>query len=229
MTKLVALLFFLIMAPLAVAASLQVSPVYIEMTGNIEKITLFNTSDKPVFAQIRAFDWAVVNNVDQLLPTKAILASPPQIKIAANGQQVVRIARVASQPLQHQETYRLFVDELTDASTAPQGVLVQLRYSVPVFVTPPAASAAEVQIKARIENGELVLDVQNSGVRYARVGRIELLDAAGSSQVVSDGLLGYVFGQSSRLWRLPLVKRAAALTPARIQLNINGLPVSRAF
>lgn len=216
---------FILITTIANAASLQVSPVYVESSNGIDKITLTNSGDKPIFAQVRVFDWAVKQDADLLTPTQSVLASPPIIKIAPQGKQVVRIMRVGKAPLMAEETYRLLVDELSDDPVIISGVSVKLRYSIPVFITPASAAAADVHTKARIEGDQLVLDLDNSGGRYARIGRVLLRSPDGQTQAVSAGLLGYVMAKSGRRWFCPIPALASKQPFSQVQLDVNGQAV----
>ena len=66
------------------AASLQVTPVMIEVAapGAATTVKLRNDGATPLNAQIRVFRWSQVNGEDKLEPTTDVVASPPLTKLS---------------------------------------------------------------------------------------------------------------------------------------------------
>lgn len=87
-------------APLVQAATLQISPVMVDMSAdaNATGITLKNPGEKPLFGQVRVFRWDQASGEDTLTPTQDLVASPPLIQIAAHADQLVRLVRTRAQP-----------------------------------------------------------------------------------------------------------------------------------
>ena len=125
------------------AGSLEVAPVLIDVQAPAAatKLILRNVGATTLNAQVRVYRWTQVDGTDRLTETRDVVASPPLAQIPANGQQLVRIVRVAKQPPEGEESYRLLVDEISQVTRhTGVGVNFSLRYSIPVFlVTPPTA------------------------------------------------------------------------------------------
>lgn len=142
----------LVLCPPAHATSLQISPVRIDLPAGpgAAAITLRNASGAPIHAQVRVFRWTQADGADVLTPTDDAVASPPILRIAGNGEQMVRVVRPLDPVLRNdastsavpptETAYRLLIDELPqrEAQVDQSGVRVQLRYSVPVFAGTPA-------------------------------------------------------------------------------------------
>ncbi|HZF28385.1 MAG TPA: fimbria/pilus periplasmic chaperone [Gammaproteobacteria bacterium] len=210
----------------APAASLLVKPTTVMLSrgASAAAITVTNSGDTPVTAQVRVFAWDQSSNEDQLNQTTALAASPPMMTIAAGQSQVIRLVRVATALAQREETYRVLVDEIAEraAATTP-GVAIQLRYSVPVFVMPRPRDTANLSLKAEMASDELLIDAANRGQAHAQVSNVSLAYADGSSIVVGAGLIGYVLPDKSRQWRLRLPARAPNQgQPQSVRAVVNG-------
>jgi len=209
----------------AQAASLHVSPVTVQMNpGQASQLTLRNEGDKPLRAQVRVFAWSQDQAEDKLGPTQAIVASPPQVEIAPQATQTVRLVRSSKSAPANEESYRLLIDEIVDPATAPEnGVSVQLRYSVPVFVSPPGMKPPKVAVTASVDGQALLFKAQNTGGEHANISAVTLQNAAGDSVVVEAGLLGYALVGRSMEWRLPLPAQSAAKGPfVSLRCRFNG-------
>jgi fimbrial chaperone protein len=195
----------------ASAAALQVSPIRLDLSGDrpAAAITLHNQGNVPLNAQVRVFAWSQSLDDDHLEPTSAIIASPPIVRIEPDGDQTVRIMRVDTAPLLREQSYRLLIDELPDASTeAGNGVHVQLRYSVPVFADAKNEHAPALSFKlerVRTSDGAdgLMLRAANAADVHAQLSSVILDWPDGQSTTVSDGLLGYALPHTERRWRVP--------------------------
>ncbi|TDG02260.1 molecular chaperone [Paraburkholderia guartelaensis] len=226
----VALLPFTVLSPVAArAATLQISPVMLELQadGNAAALTLRNPGGRPLYGQVRVFRWDQVDGEDTLTPTRDLIASPPLIQVPPQTDQLVRLVRADAAPVAAEQSYRLLIDELPSPGDAPAGgVTIRLRYSVPVFVE-PAAATGQPRLAwhlVRAPNG-WALRVGNTGSRRAQIGAVELVNAAGKVYVISKGLLGYALAGRSGQWGVPLPADANLGGPLRIRAAVNSLPV----
>jgi fimbrial chaperone protein len=214
-------------ASAASAASLLVRPTTV-MFGAGESaatVTVTNSGNTPMTAQLRLFAWDQQLNEDKLEPTGAVVASPPMLEIPPGKSQTIRLVRVQGTPATSQENYRLLVDEIPDraAREAGTGVVVQLRYSVPVFVTAKAKPSANATVKASVDGNSLVLDVANRGNAHAQISNVRVAFADGSTSVIGAGLVGYVLPDKQRQWKLNLpAGPAGGVKPTRVRTQING-------
>jgi fimbrial chaperone protein len=224
-----AALALLLVSGTSTAASLFVRPtmVVIERGESAASVTVTNSGDTPITAQVRVFAWDQSGNADQLTSTEALVASPPMTTIPAGQSQTVRLVRTAAAPAAREESYRLLVDEIPDrAASAPAGngsVVIQLRYSVPVFVMSRGNQSAQLAVNATWAADALQIDAMNRGQAHAQISNVSLRYDDGSSVVVGDGLVGYVLPEKNRQWRLDVPGDSAARgKPQSVRALVNG-------
>lgn len=209
------------------AASLFVRPTSVILSAgeSAATVTVTNSGDKPVTAQLRLFAWDQQQNQDKLDATQAMVASPPMLQVPPGSSQTIRLVRMAQTPATSEECYRLIVDEIPDpkARDAGSAVVVQLRYSVPVFVIPKAKETARATVKASVKSNALHLDIANRGKAHAQISNVKVSYADGTSAVVGAGLVGYVLPDKQRQWKLDLPAASGNRSPPkRVHTQVNG-------
>lgn len=199
---------------------------------NAAVITITNEGSAPVNAQVRVLSWDQVQDRDQLAETSALVASPPAAAFAPGQSQSIRVVRTDSSPTNHEEAYRVLVDEIPQQTNAPQvGVQVRMRYSIPVFVQPKTATAqGNVEFNAQVQGNNIVLTAQNNGAVHAQAADVNLNYGANTSTPIVKGLLGYVLPGKRMQWTLPIPANAAAQGKAvRVTAKLNGQPLEIAL
>ena len=187
----------------SLAASLQVSPVSVEVIAPAAAatITLRNEGDTPLNAQIRVFRWTEVDGEEKLEATDEFVASPPMTTLVSKVDYTVRLVRVAKRPVLSGESYRVLVDEVPSAKAHTSKVVTLLmRYSIPVFFYPATASDGKLLWSIEERDGRVFVSATNTGDRHVRVSALKLQGESGSAISFGDGLVGYVFGHASRVW-----------------------------
>jgi fimbrial chaperone protein len=188
------------------AATLRIEPVLVEVyaPGAASTITLKNDDSTECTVQIRAFKWSQTNGAESLVPTTDIAVSPPMVKLAPQTSYVARIVRVAGRPIQAEESYRIFVDQLPQANNKPaQQVSLLIRQSIPVFFNARRDEEANVKWSLGYDASQLVVTAQNSGGKRLRISALSLRDGAGRTLSFGTGLAGYVLSGSKMQWRAP--------------------------
>ena len=196
------------------AASLQVSPVVLSLQAEqaADGLWLSNIGPTPLQAQARVFRWTQENGEDVLAPTNDMVASPPMIVVQPGQRQMVRIVRVGAglNPPSVQAAYRVVLDELPLQNGA-QGVQFVLRYSIPIFVSPPQAASDGATQKSpplvlewslRRAGGDLLLTATNPGAVHAKLTEVSFIPRNGQAITLGDGLYGYVLPKSTRHWQV---------------------------
>lgn len=219
-------------ASVAHAATLQISPVMVELqsTENASGITLRNPGDQALYGQVRVFRWDQANGDDTLTPTQDLIASPPLIQIAAQADQLVRLVRAIPAPVAREQSFRLLIDELPQPDATPtNGVTIRLRYSVPVFVEPAGVVGQASLSWHLIQSGQgWVMRVDNTGTRHAQIAAVELVDGAGKTYKINRGLLGYALAGCARQWQVALPPEADLGGKVKVRAAVNSLPVEAA-
>jgi fimbrial chaperone protein len=169
--------FVLASAP-CLASTFNISPVRVQLGAGhrTEALTLTNADDAPVVVQVHLVSWSQKDGVETLEDTREMLSTPPVLQIAANGQQIIRVALRRDPDPTQELTYRVIFEEVPQA--APQafsGLRVALRLSVPIFVAPAQGKASpQVAWQSRwLSNGQLEVAATNSGTGHLQVTDFE--------------------------------------------------------
>jgi fimbrial chaperone protein len=173
-------------APAIAAGSLRVAPTRLDLKLDRRATVLAvrNTGDAPTFLQIETKLWTQEGGTDSYSDANDLIVSPPVFSIDPGAEQIVRVARRTIDPPMEEKSYRLFVQEVPLASdSGGQQLKVVLRIGVPVFVTPPAASAPQIEWSMSCpQSGPQALRILNSGGRALRFDELSIR-AAGADQV----------------------------------------------
>lgn len=221
----------LLTSGLSVASGLQVSPISLSLQAQerASGLTLSNTGDATINAQVRVYQWTQDEAGDQLTPSRGLLASPPMIELQAGEKQLIRIIRAKAPP--HgtnavEAAYRVKVDELPIKSAMQKtGLQFALSYSLPVFVQPVGVSDTRPQLRWSTHlqpDGKTVkLRVSNHGNGHAQLAGLSFIDTAGTTTEITPGLLGYVLPGATMNWTLKIPP--SALTPGgKFKVMMNG-------
>lgn len=242
-----------LLAPLSLAvqaATLQVTPITVEFdpSQHAQALYLVNSGQRPLDAQVRIMHWTQKDGLDQLTPAEDIVATPSIVKVAPGERQTVRLVRRDTRAPDTEKSYRVLVDELPHApSTTPgSGVMVLLRYSIPVFINAAGSPTIKTQeqqaaahklpqtdlsgIRAWLGNGtdgRTALHVANDGKRHVRLTHLSLAKPDGGKSSVSAGLVGYVLPGQQMQWpvAIPLPLPAGTLLKVRFNDDRDARPI----
>jgi fimbrial chaperone protein len=209
----------------AAAGQLQAGPTLVEIgpRAAATRLTLRNTGDSPVAAQVRVFRWTQLEGADSLLPTEEMAVSPPIVELPAGGEQVVRIVRIGLPPeAGRDDAYRVIVDELPGAGGRDTRVALRMRYVLPLFVR--GSEAAPPRLSCAMDAAGSRLECANGGGRPAQLGASRLVDARGRTAVLSEGLFGYVLPGRRRVWLLEGDRPQLDFVHLRLETWLNGRP-----
>jgi len=215
----------------AMASGLQVSPISLSIQAreNASGLTLSNTGDNVVHAQVRVYHWSQDETGDQLTLSRGLLASPPMIELNPNDKQLIRIIRAKAPPHGSgavADSYRILVNELPIKSPDQKsGLQFALSYSLPVFVQPVGVvkTAPKLQWSTHVQpdNKQIKLRVHNSGNGHAQLANLSFVDTTSTSIDVHKGLLGYVLPGATMYWTLK-TPPSALMTGGKFKAMING-------
>lgn len=185
------------------ADQLSVQPILLEMNepAKTGSLTLHNPQDSRMVVQIRVMRWLQNHGNETLTPTADVVASPPIVTLSPGTDYTVRVVRVSKEPVQGEESYRVFVDQLPNIrKSAGNAVNFLIRQSIPVFFRAQQLSKPSVSWSYGYDGGKLVLTGSNNGDERLRIASLHLHDAAAMNINFGDGLAGYVLGHSSMSW-----------------------------
>lgn len=201
----------------ATAASLAVAPTRVELAAEAPSgaVTLRNEGAGPVTVQVQAFAWPRTPAIDDLEPTRELIAVPAVFALDPGAQQVIRVALRGQAEGPSERAFRLLITEVpVQPAEGKAGVRFALRLSLPVFVRVPGARPLP-SWSARREPGGVVLELENRGSAHLRVSQVTLRRPGETTPVqVIEGLTYVLPGRSHR-WSLP----AAALPAGGLELE----------
>lgn len=157
---------------IAYGASFTVSPiqVYLSAKQTSTIVTVRNDSDESMRFQLTAMKWDQSETGEmQLTPTTDVVFFPRLLTIPRGDQRNVRVGIVV--PFgETEKTYRLFIEELPPASDAAGGaqnsVRMRTRMGIPIFAMPTTGRAGAAITDLRVENGRVVLRLENRGTSH---------------------------------------------------------------
>jgi fimbrial chaperone protein len=190
----------------AVAGTFSISPVRVELSAQqrTEALTVRNESaDREVVIQAQALEWSQREGQDLLTETRDVIVTPPVFTLAANAQQIVRVAvRRAADP-KRELTYRLILQEVPpEAPKNFTGLQVALRLSLPIFVAPQGKAAPMLAWGATWQpDGSLQVSATNQGDVHAQVIDFTV-QPKGSAPVMKNSVVKYVLPGATTTWLL---------------------------
>jgi fimbrial chaperone protein len=221
----------LLSSGLAVASGLQVSPISLSLQARetASGLTLSNTGNDMVHAQVRVYQWLQDEQGDQLTPSRGLLASPPMIELKPGEKQLIRIIRAKAPPQGTdavEDAYRISVNEIpVKSADQTTGLQFSLSYSLPVFVQPVGVTKTSPKLKwsthLQPDGKEIKLRVSNSGNGHAQLAALSFVDTAGNSTVINPGLLGYVLPGTTMNWTLK-IPPSALTAGGKFKVMMNG-------
>ena len=185
----------------ALAGSLQVDPIRLEINAGRRTATLRvrNQDQAPVTIRAYPLAWSQVDGEDHYEESSAVIVSPPIFTIPAGGSQLIRVG--LRRPSTEARAYRLIVEEVPQASP-DGGVQVALRLNLPLFAMMDSGDASQLSWAAsRASDGGWTLEATNRGATYVRV-ELAAAEAATGVDLDSSTNFGVILPGSRRRWAI---------------------------
>jgi fimbrial chaperone protein len=212
----------LVAAAPALAGSVELSPITLQMVGKERTTTLRvrNTEAQAITLQLRAVDWTQENGQDVYTPSKTLAVSPPVFTLQPGEVQTARIVIEGVKAVKTEQAYRLILDQIPESHVGGQaGVVVPIRVMLPVFLTPSSASRPKLSWKLQPSSGGKVLAATNVG--DARERLVDFKVTSGVTELAGNaGLSGYVLAGATRTWAL---SGAAGTGATTVSISGEGL------
>jgi fimbrial chaperone protein len=212
------------------AASLEVGPIRVALVGKERTATLTvrNSATTPVKIQVRTADWVQQDGQDQLTPSSALIASPPQFDLGPGATQTVRLVLEGVSQVSAERAWRVIVDELPERRSQQPGVSIPLRLLIPVFLAPAQSAKPALTWSAKREGEKVVVTARNGGVAHERLLDLSFLGSDGQRLGAADGSSGYLLSGASQSWTLGdakatrlTAKANGALGPLQTDIPVN--------
>ena len=203
---------------------LTIYPVTIQLApaDRAAVLTIQNHTDTDTTFQIRAFSWSQQNGAEQLLPTDALLVSPPLGTVAAGKDQVVRLVLRPIAP-NREATFRILFDQILPPPK-PGSVNFALRLSIPVFVEP--ATHVAPHLRWSLEHSYLV--AVNDGGSHVAVRNIQISTPNGRALRLEQNVSPYVLAGATRRWRILNPDTQADSAPLRLKADADSGAIDQA-
>jgi fimbrial chaperone protein len=195
-------------------AAFGVSPIRVDLDASSRSglITVTNDEDRRLRFQVKLRRWTQdAGGIDQYADSDDLLYFPQILTLEPKEKRVVRIG-LRSTPVAPEAAYRLYVEEMPDATAAQaQGaqVSIRLRFGVPVFVTGAKGEPRTELTAVGMRKGRIELGVRNNGERHVR---IEEIVARSSGHEIGKVAGWYVFPGASRPFSIPVAREACPST-----------------
>ena len=195
----------LLFCGLVSAGSFQVNPVRVTLSAEapVAALTIRNLEPRETVVQLQLRAWSQTDGEDVFSDTAAVLVTPPIVRVAGGGEQIVRVGLRTPPDQAVEQSYRLFVREVPPAPAAGfQGLQVALQVSLPVFVVPAAPLREDVRWQlGRTPDGLLALTAHNAGTRHLQLLGATLHPAQGPA-IARPNMTGYVLPGQAMTWPL---------------------------
>ncbi|MBB4125493.1 fimbrial chaperone protein [Xanthomonas translucens] len=205
-------LLLALLPSLAAAAGVRISPTIVQIPPDAQtaEIWLSNTQDRPWQAQAKLYRWRQADGMEQLQASDDIQVSPRLIDIPAQGRQLLRVVRTGPAAVDSEIAYRLVLEERPDADAAAVDPRLLLRYSTPVFLSPPGAAPAPALSASLVAGAHgYELQIRNRGRGHARLSDLSYVGSDGRQLTLFHNLAGYVLAGEQKRWPLPVELGAA--------------------
>lgn len=205
----------------AAAFAFGVSPIrlYFDGTTRTAAITVSNDDKVKLSFHVRLMRWTQDRDgTDQYEESRDLIYFPRMMMVDPQEKRVIRVGTQGA-PGEVESAYRLVIEEMAPpegSGTRGTAVAVRVRFAVPVFVAPAAATASAVIENLRVRDGDVRFRIGNGGKRHLKAETIALYRG--------DALLQEVAGW----YVLPGAGREFAVTvppekcPGPVTLRVKG-------
>lgn len=191
----------------ATASDWAVDPVRLELSPQQRTAVLQvrNNSDQATTIQIKAVAWSQQGGKEVYAPTRDLLVSPPAFTLAANAEQLVRVALRRSADPTSELSFRINLQEIPPPP-APGfvGLQVALRVGLPVFVAPLTgkASPKAVWSATALDDKRIQVGLDNQGNAHLQVSEFALYAPGAEWAIAAESGLSYALAGQKREWIL---------------------------
>lgn len=188
---LVGVIAFMVMTPRgAWAGTFDIYPVRVELSqkrGKSALLTITNRGSETLRLQASAFAWSQSESGDvELAETDDIVFFPSMLTIAPGASRKIRLGtKVVVGP--REQTYRLIVEELPSATSAPSnGIRILTRMSIPIFLQTEGGQPIAAIDASGPKREELTVTVGNRGQASFMLREVKLIARDASDAVVLE-------------------------------------------
>jgi fimbrial chaperone protein len=201
----------------ACAGAFAVAPIRVELRAGqtAGELTIHNENAASTLIQVRAVEWSQsASGEDQYADSRDLLVTPPVFTVAANGEQILRVALRRAPDATRELSYRLFIQEVPPAANPElKQLTMALRISLPVFVAPTARAVPDLAWTMQWQSdGRLLVQATNRGGAHLQLTDFDLQRADGTALAAGSHTVRYLLPGTTAHWTLdvPAADRQAA-------------------
>ncbi|MCM0081677.1 fimbria/pilus periplasmic chaperone [Geomonas sp. Red32] len=167
----------------ACAGEWRVTPirVFFERGARSGIVNVENDGDTPLVLQVKAVEWTQdATGADRYVDSNDLIFFPKQLTVPPKDQRLIRLGLKGGAVLR-ERTFRLYVEEVPKLQSpedkkAAMGatVSVNIRFAIPIFITPAKEVNAAGISKAELKGGTVTVAVANNGNQHFRVNSLEV-------------------------------------------------------
>jgi fimbrial chaperone protein len=165
---------------LAHAGEWRVTPIrlFFERGSRSGIVNVQNDGDAPMNFQVKAMEWTQdAEGKDRYSETNDLIFFPKFLMVPPKEERVIRIGGKSVIGVR-EKTFRVFIEEVPpphkDEKTEGATVSVNVRFAVPLFITPGKVEPAGKLAKMELHNGVISATVQNTGNVHFRLSSLDI-------------------------------------------------------
>jgi fimbrial chaperone protein len=165
---------------LAFAGEWRVAPIrlFFERGSRSGIVNVQNDGDASMNFQVKAMEWTQdAEGKDQYSETNDLIFFPKFLMVPPKEERAIRIGNKGVSGVR-EKTFRLFVEEVSpprrDEKTEGATVSVNVRFAVPLFISPVKEEPAGKLVKTDLRKGIISATLQNTGNVHFRLNSLDI-------------------------------------------------------
>lgn len=162
------------------AGEWRVTPIrlFFERGARSGIINVQNDGDAPMNFQVKAMEWTQdAEGKDQYSETNALIFFPKFLAVPPKSERVIRIGNKGVGGVR-EKTFRVFIEEVSPPHNAEKTegatVSVNVRFAVPLFISPVKEEPAGKVVKTELHKGVISATLQNTGNVQFRLSSLDI-------------------------------------------------------
>lgn len=209
---------FLLVPAVACAGEWRVTPIrlFFDRGSRSGILNVQNDGAASMNLQVKAMEWTQdAQGKDVYTESNDLVFFPKFLMIPPKEERVIRIG-IKGVPGAREKTFRLFVEEVSpprkDDKTEGATVFVNVRFAVPLFISPAKEEPAGKLVQAELRKGILDATLQNSGNIHFRLASLEIRgkNSAGEETFNKKVDGWYLLNGTTRTFSAPIPAEACA-------------------
>jgi fimbrial chaperone protein len=196
--RVAAFLFLAEIMSSAAIASLNISPVRVDLSAENDKDTvrITNQESSAKSYEVEVVAWTQTDEKREVYsPTDDVLAVPPLFTLNPGEEQVIRVGMLTTADSEMEKSYRMFITEIAtpdDEQNKTTGIKMRLQIGVPVFIAPEAMPTARLSFVESTRIGDQTfIRFRNTGNTHIKTREVRWSGPGIESETVTAAV-GYI-------------------------------------